>query len=178
MRLAALAMLPALALRAQTPCANTPAYTTCDIVFELSEKTAGAHPAPYKTVELKAEFRSPRHRTYAMPAYWDGGRRMVVRFSPTEAGAWDYRLASNVAAWDGKTGNFTAASSSSPGFIRPANVHHWAYTEKNAAGLAQAHLWMGATEMRFAFLDDAGFRAIADARAVQKFNHIRGYLLG
>jgi hypothetical protein len=34
--------------------------------------------------------------------------------------------------------------------IRAANVHHWAYTEKNAAGLDQAHLWMGATEVRFA----------------------------
>src|SRR5207245_8102126 len=127
---------------------------------------------------LRVEFRSPRLRTYAMPGYWDGGRRIVVRFSPTEAGSWDYRLASNVAAWDGKTGNFTAASSPSPGFIRAANMHHWAYTEKNAAGLDQAHLWMGATELRFAVPDDAAFRAIADARAAQKFNHLRGWLLG
>src|SRR5436190_13757700 len=139
MRLAVLAMLPAFVLRAQTPSANTPAYTTCDIVFELSEKAAAAHPAPYKTVELKAEFRSPRHRTLAMPAFWDGGNRMVIRFAPTEAGDWDYRLSSNVADFDGKTGAFTAASSSSPGFIRAANLHHWAYTERTATGLDQAH---------------------------------------
>ncbi|HMC62225.1 MAG TPA: DUF5060 domain-containing protein, partial [Candidatus Solibacter sp.] len=161
-----------------TPCNNTPAYSPCELVFELSDADRALHPDPYKTVELRVEFRSPRHHTYAMPGYWDGGGRIVVRFSPTEGGSWDYRLAANVAAWDGKTGSFTAASSESPGFLRAANVHHWAYTEKNAAGLDQAHLWMGATEMRFAFLDDAGFRAIADARAAQKFNHLRGLLLG
>src|SRR5256886_17658839 len=110
MRLAALAMLFALAVRTQTPCANTPAYTTCDIVFELSEKAAAAHPDPYKTVELKAEFGSPRHRTMAMPAFWDGGRRIVIRFAPTEAGDWDYRVTSNIADFDGKTGNLDRKS--------------------------------------------------------------------
>src|SRR3989442_14093455 len=123
MRLAVLAMLPALALRAQTPCANTPAYSTCDIAFELSEKAAAGHADPYKTVDLKAEFRSPRHRTFAMPGFWAGGNRMIIRFTPTEAGDWDYRVTSNVKDFDGKTGSFTAAASPSPGFIRAANVH-------------------------------------------------------
>ena len=35
---------------------------------------------------------------------------------------------------------------------------------------------MGATEMRFAVEDEAAFRAAADARAAQKFNHVRGSL--
>src|SRR5215510_14307153 len=108
MRQAVLVALLALGLRAQTPCAGTPAYQTCDIVFELSPQAAAAHPDPYKTVELKAEFRSPRHRTLAMPAFWDGGRKLVIRFSPTEPGDWDYRLTSNIADFDGKTGSFTA----------------------------------------------------------------------
>src|SRR6185295_19198706 len=121
LRLSALVLtLAGLTLRAQTasPCANTPAYATCELVFELSEQAAAAHPQPYRTVEMKAEFRSPRHRTLAMPAYWDGGRRMVVRFSPTEPGDWDYRVTSNVADLDAKTGNFTAAASEAPGFVR------------------------------------------------------------
>ena len=177
MRLAALAILPALALRAQTPCAGIPAYQTCDIVFELSAQASAAHPEPYKTVELKAEFRSPRHRTLAMPAFWDGGRKMVIRFAPTEAGEWDYRVTSNVAEFDGKTAKFTAAAPTSPGFIRTANVHHWAYTEKDARGLDQAHLWMGSTDLRFAFLNDTAFRSLADARAEQKFNHMRGWIM-
>jgi hypothetical protein len=162
----------ALALRAQSPCTNTPAYSSCDLVFELPASQAD----PYKTVELRAEFRSPRHHTFAMPGFWAGGNRMIIRFAPTEAGDWDYRVASNIKDFDGKTGNFTAASSDSKGFIRPANVHHWAFTERDARGLDQAHLWMGATEMRFAVEDDAAFRAAADARAAQKFNHLRGSL--
>jgi Domain of unknown function (DUF5060)/Protein of unknown function (DUF4038) len=177
MRSAALLLLAAYGLAAQTPCANTAAYSPCEIVFELSDQAAARHPEPYKTVELRAEFRSPRHRTLAIPAYWDGGRRLVVRFAPTEAGDWDYRLSGNVADLDGKTGNFTAAASSSPGFIHAENVHHWAYSERTAAGLYQAHLWMGASELRFAFEDDAAFRAVADARSAQKFNHLRGFVM-
>jgi len=171
-----LALLP-LALRAQSACANTPAYSPCDLVFELSDKEAAAHPNPYATVDLKVEFRSPRHRTLAVPAFWDGGRRMVARFAPTEAGAWDYLVSGNLADWDGKMGSFTASASESPGFIRAANTHHWAFAERGANGLYQAHLWMGATELLFATMDDAAFRAAADARAVQKFNHLRGFVI-
>src|SRR5436305_12972002 len=111
MRIAVLAFAAVAALRAQdvSPCNNTPAYSTCELVFELSEATAAKHPEPYKTVDLKVEFRSPRHRTLAVPAFWDGGRRLVVRFAPTEAGDWDYRLASNLTEYEGKTGKFTAA---------------------------------------------------------------------
>src|SRR5436305_11216229 len=36
---------------------------------------------------------------------------------------------------------------------------------------------MGATELRFGFLDDAGFRAIADAPVAEKFNHLRGWIM-
>jgi hypothetical protein len=158
---------------AQSPCNNTPAYTPCELVFELSEADAGAHPNPYLTVELNAEFRSPRHRTFLLPSYWDGGRRMVIRFTPTEPGEWVYRLSGNLKQYAGKQETFSAAAAQSPGFIRAANVHHWAYTEEN-----RPHLWMGATEMRFAFIDDAYFRAMADARASQKFNHVRGSVLG
>jgi len=162
---------------AQAGCDNTPAYKTCELVFELGEADAVSHSDPYVNVDLKAEFRSPRHRTFLLPAYWDGGRRMVIRFTPTEAGSWDYRLTSNIASWDGKTGMFTAAASDAPGFVRAANVHHWAYTERDANGLDRPHLWMGATEMDLASLDDASFRTVADARAAQKFTHLRGLVL-
>jgi len=167
-----------LSLSAQTPCNNTPAYSPCEMAFELSDADAAGHPDPYTGVTLQAEFRSPRHRTFVAPAFADGGRKLVIRFSPTEAGQWDYLINSNVAAWDGKTGTFTAASSDAPGFIRPANVHHWAYTERTAAGIDRAHLWMGASESGLASLDDARFRSVADARAAQKFNHLRLLVMG
>jgi len=145
--------------------------------LELSAQDAAANPNPYATVDMKVEFRSPNSRTLAVPAYWDGGRRMVARISPTEAGQWDYLVTSNLPDWNGKTGSFSAAPSESLGFIHPDNMHHWAYAEKGSNGLYQAHLWMGVNEPLFATLDDAAFRAVADARAAQKFNHLRGFVL-
>jgi hypothetical protein len=165
------------ALRAQSACNNTPAYSTCEMAFDLSDADAAAHPNPYATVDLRVEFRSPARRTYALPAFWDGGRRLVVRFAPTEAGQWDYLVNSNLPSWDHKTGSFTAAASSSKGFILAANVHHWEYTEKSKDGLYQPHLWMGANEPLFGAMDDAAFRAVADSRAAQKFTHVRGFVL-
>ncbi len=50
-------------------------------------------------------MRSPRNRTIALPGYWDGGRRMVIRFAPTEGGEWAFRLTSNVAALNGPDGH-------------------------------------------------------------------------
>lgn len=138
------------------------------MTFELSDADAAQHSNPYATVDLRAELRSPRHRTYPVPAYWDGGRRMVVRFTPTEPGEWDWHLTSNIAAWNDKEGSFTAAASDAPGFVRVANVHHFAYLDSN-----RAHLWMGASEPLLMALDDEQFRAVADARAAQKFNHLR-----
>jgi len=167
-----------LALAAQTApnptgCDNTPTYSPCELVFELGDKAAAAHPHPYATVELRAEFRSARQRTVAIPGFWDGGRRMVLRFAPNEPGEWEYRIASNIAEFDARVGTFTAVATDSPGFVKKANVHHWAYTER-----LLPHLWMGATELRFAFLDDDAFHTVADARTRQKFTHFRGLVMG
>jgi len=154
-------------------CDNTPAWSPCELSLPLSGAAASAHADPYASVDLRVEFRSPEMHTYALPGFWDGGGRMVVRFAPTQAGRWEYRLTSSISEWDGLTGSFTAAPSEAPGFIRVANLHHWATMAAN-----QPHLWMGASEMRFARLEDADFRAVVDARASQKFNHLRGLVLG
>ena len=167
-----------LALAAQTApapigCDNSPTYSPCDLVFEMSDKAAAAHPNPYATVELRAEFRSPRMRAYAIPGFWDGARRLVLRFAPTEAGEWEYRITSNLPELDALEGKFTAVATDSPGFVKKANVHHWSYTER-----LMPHLWLAATEADFAFLDDDAFRTVADARARQKFTHFRGLVMG
>src|SRR5215217_6389964 len=87
---------------AQTVCPTTPAYSACDIVFELDEKEMAAHPNPYLTVNIKAEIRSPRARTVAPMAFWDGGNRMVVRFAPTSEGQWDFKITSNIERFHNK----------------------------------------------------------------------------
>jgi hypothetical protein len=158
----------------QTVCPPTPAFSPCDITFELSSEEAAAHPNPYLTVVLEAEFRSPRYRTYRMPGFWDGGQRLVIRFTPMEAGTWIFRVTSNIGRFNGKEAQFTATESKSPGFLRPINVHHWAWVDEDAR---TPHLWMGDTLYPLGYIDRAAFERIVDARAAQKFNHIRGVLL-
>jgi hypothetical protein len=176
-------VVAALAASAQTGapapagCGGTPAYSTCQLVFDLSDADAAKYPDPYRMVELSVSFRSPHQKSYGLAGFWDGGRRMVVRFSPAETGEWDYLVNSNVASWDGKKGSFTTTDSDNKGFIHAAALHHWAYTEKSK-GLDQGHLWMAVSEPRLAFFDDAQFRTVVDARAAQKFTHLRLPIFG
>lgn len=147
-------------------------YSPCDIVIEMTAADAQKHPNPYLSVQLQAEIRSPKYKTYLVPGFWDGGRRFVLRFTPDEPGAWTYRITSNLDGASGKVETFQATASDSAGFIRPANLHHWRYTESG-----KAHLWMGDTCYRFATLERAVFDRMVEARAAQKFNHLRGLLL-
>ncbi|HVX66584.1 MAG TPA: DUF5060 domain-containing protein [Bryobacteraceae bacterium] len=158
----------------QTICQPTPAYSPCEIVFEMSAAEAAANPNPYRSVTLEAEFRSPRYRTFRMPAFWDGGNRLVLRFTPTDPGNWAFRISSSLKRFDGFDGQFSATESKSPGFLKAANVHHWAYTDDNSH---VPHLWMGDTLLTFPWIERKLFEQIVDARAAQKFNHIRGVLL-
>jgi hypothetical protein len=160
-------------LAAQTVCPPTAAYSPCEIVFEMSPQELKDHPNPYASVTLEVEFRSPRFRTYRLPGFWDGGGRLVVRFAPTEPGSWDFRASSNLARLNGATGRLQATASDSAGFVRPRNVHHWGYTETD-----QPHLWMGDTCLRFAFVDQEFFDRLVQTRSRQKFNHIRGLVVG
>ncbi len=157
---------------AQTLCEGTPAYTPCEFVFELSAADVAAHPNPYTSVQLQAEFRSPHFKTYLMPAFWDGARKMILRFTPTESGQWLYRIASNLSALDGKEGSFNAAGADFPGYIHPANVHHWATDNK------KAHLWMGYIADRFAFASAPEFEQALNTAAQNQFTHFRGSILG
>src|SRR5271168_1001387 len=123
-------LLLALPLAAQPSCPATPAWSPCDLVFDLE---AGESP---DGIDLHAEFRSPHHRTYLMRAFRDGDRRFVIRFSPSEAGTWDYRVSSSIARLEGKQGQINASDSEAPGFVKVANVHHF-QTENG-----KPHLWM------------------------------------
>src|SRR5579859_5398771 len=101
---------------AQANCQSTPIFSTCEMTFELTGADAAAHPAPYRDVELRVEFRSPRARTFAIPAFWDGGHMLRLRFTPNEAGKWIGHVTSNVASWHDKQLTVTATESTAPGF--------------------------------------------------------------
>lgn len=154
-------LLLSVPLFAQPTCPATPTWSPCDLVFDLE---ANENP---DAVQLRSEFRSPHHRTYLMHAFRDGDRRFVIRFSPTEAGSWDYRLTSSIPRLDGKVGQFTAAESDSPGFVNVANVHHF------QTGNGQPHLWMATSAEKFLAMPRADFDGLIAARAKEKFSHLR-----
>jgi hypothetical protein len=168
----AVLVLAAVPIFAQTPCEGTPAYSPCEFVYELSAADLAAHPNPYLSAQLRAEFRSPRFKTYLMPAFWDGGRRLIIRFTPTEAGQWTYRTTSNLATFDAKEGAFNAASSEFPGYVNVANFHHWATDDK------KPHLWMGYIADRFPFSTQPEFEQQLAGAVQNKFTHFRGSILG
>jgi hypothetical protein len=167
-----LGLAVATAAWAQSPCPSTPLYGLCEVALEMTAADVKQHPNPYATAQIHAEFRSPKSRTFRMPGFWDGGQRFVIRFAPDEPGVWTYRLTSNFGDFNGKENTFTAAPSEAKGFIRPANLHHWQWTE----GLAP-HLWMGDTCYQCSTMDRTLFDRYVEARAAQKFTHVRQLLI-
>lgn len=154
-------------LRAQAGCDGTPAYSPCQLRFDLPAGSGD----PYASPLIQIEFRSPHFKTFLMPGYFDG-RQMVVRFAPTESGQWVYKITSGIAGLDEKEDSFTAAASDSPGFVVPANVHHWATENK------QPHLWFGDVADRLAFLPAEDFEAKLRTTVQNKFTHLRLSILG
>jgi len=155
-------ILAALPLLAQPGCPSTPTWTVCDLIFDL---TPQENPGQ---AELRAEFRSPRHHTYLLRAFREGDRRLVIRFTPTEAGAWEYRLTSNLARLDGQMGQGTAGESEAPGFVHTANVHHFATENRQ-----QPHLWMSTGVDRFLAMPRGDFDRLVAERAQEHFTHLR-----
>ncbi len=161
---------------AQPACPETPVYSLCDLVFELNDAEAADHPNPFQSVRMHAEVRSPEARTYLIHAFWDGGRRMVIRFTPLIPGEWIFRVTSNVPRFEGMEGRINATPSDSRGFVVVQNTRHFSHTDDPVR--PTPHLWMGDTSYRFAVMDRQLFERMVDVRAEQKFNHIRGLVTG
>src|SRR5258708_28551199 len=154
-------ILAALPLFAQHDCNSTPAWATCEISFDLQ---AGEDPA---RIDLRAEFRSPQHKTYLLRAFHDGDRKLTIRFAPTVGGAWEYLLSSSLPRFEGQLGKFTAAESEAPGHVRVANVHHFATENK------KQHLWVATAVDHFVNMPRAEVDALVEQRAKEKFTHLR-----
>jgi hypothetical protein len=148
-------------LWAQLPTCTVPAWSSCDLAFDLA---AGENPA---SIQLHGEFRSAK-RTLLLQAFKDGDRKYVLRFAPTEPGEWAYRLTSSLKRLDGQLGKVTATASDSPGFVRVANVHHFANEGTN-----KQHLWMATAIDDFAKIPRADFDRTVEQRVAEKFTHLR-----
>ena len=150
-------LLPLLAvafpLAAQTPCPVTPTYSPCEMVFELAAEGRGAPESVFSVEMRRVPLAAPSHVSDA---------RLLGRRPPHGDPLLAHRSRrlglphhQQHRAPGQSTGSFTAAAAESPGFVRPANVHHWATTETN-----KPHLWMGDTCYRFGFIDREVFDQI------------------
>ncbi len=165
-----LALALAGAAGAQTVCPPTPQFSPCDLVFDIPS-AAGGQP-----IDLQAEFRSPDQHTGLAKAFWDGGARWVIRYAPAEPGTYVWRLTSGIAGFDRKQGQFTAIPAPDrderPGWLRAANVHHFAFVDETNANILKPHLWMGAMVPGFASMALPQWKSLVDTRAGQHFNHL------
>jgi hypothetical protein len=103
-----------------------------------------------------------------MHAFRDGDRRLMIRFTPTESGVWTYKITSNLQRLDGKEVQFITADSESPGFVRVANLHHFAWEGTN-----KGHLWMATAVDNFTKIPRAEFDRLLEQRVKEKFTHLR-----
>ena len=167
-------LLACVTLPAIEVCPPTAVYEPCEITIDLTDAEAAAHPNPYLSVELRAEFRSPKKgTTQVVPAFWDGGGRFKFRISPIDEGRWDFRIRSNLESVDRKVASFEATPARTPGFISIFNLRYFRYDQPESP-----HFWMGDTNYKFATIPWESFLQLVDIRAAQKFNHIRGLVLG
>ncbi len=155
-------ILLAAAARAQNVCPPTPTYSPCEITFDVPG-------SPGPDFELHAEFRSPSADTALVRAFPEGGGRWTIRYTPVETGTYLFRITSSVSVLDGRTGQFTATASGKKGWLRAANVHHWALVEGTTL---TPHLWMGFILPEFESMTQADFKTLIDRRAAQHFNHL------
>jgi hypothetical protein len=143
---------------------------SCELLFEWRDGEIPQTASPYKDELLNVEFRSPRHTTYLMRAFWYGGHILGVRFTPTEPGAWAYHVTSDIKRFDNQESTFTVADNGAPGLVEVANLRHWRTTNK------KPHLWLAASAP-FLEVDRQAFANWLDARKHDGFTHIRGPLL-
>jgi hypothetical protein len=145
-------------------------FLPCELSFAVNNADAPNAAALFRDDLLRVEFRSPSHSTVLMHAFASGPGELRVRFSPTEAGSWNYHVLSSIKRYDDQEGSFSVADSGLPGMVSVANLRHWRTTNK------KPHLWLAA-EASFLQVPPAEFEAWLDARKHDGFTHIRGVLL-
>src|SRR6185312_10649512 len=161
-----LVFLSCAAAWAQTVCDPTPEFTPCELVFDIPS-APGNQP-----IDLHAEFRSPHQNTGRADAFWDGGARWVIRYTAAEPGTYNWRLTGTIAGLGGKEGTFVATPVGKPGWLRAANLHHFAFVDAANQNNLTPHLWMGAVVPGFASMSAAQWKSLVDTRAAQHFNHL------
>lgn len=109
---AALALVAAPALEAQTQVGSGRVYEVVEIPFTGPNFTATDNPV--RDVNFWIDFRHDSGKTHRVHGFWDGGNAFAVRFTPTEPGRWTLAEVHSDRAElrDQKEGGFVVANAS------------------------------------------------------------------
>lgn len=98
-------------------------------IFELTLHCADTFENPFLDVELSAVFNNGVD-TYVIDGFFDGDDIWRLRFAPMGEGVWRYETRANIAALDGKKGEFLCTAPVSRGGLT-VNAHYpnWFFRE-------------------------------------------------
>ena len=151
---------------------STPVRAMREWAFETSR----AYAEPFTDVRVSATFTDPSGAESTIEAFHDGDRTWRVRYNPSVAGRWSWRLGSNPPNSDfEQDGEFTVEQAEVRGFLRSTPGEGWGFTWESGEpvfilGDTTSHLIGMAHDS-----DDGAreVRAFMERRAAQGFNLLR-----
>ncbi len=104
-------------------------WEVIDIAFHTDKPTR----APFD-VSFSARFTGPANRVLKIPGFYDGGDNFIIRFSPTEEGAWRYVTSSSVPELAGKRGKVLVSADTDslehgPVIVSKADTRSFSYAD-------------------------------------------------
>jgi len=167
---ALVAVLAALLAPARAWAAPVPVHGLFEAAF-----TGASHANPYTDVTASVTFTGPSG-TVTVPAFWDGGTRWVVRFSPDAGGTWSYTVsATGDSTLDGQSGSFTCDGAVVlRGGIKLMPGYPYAFSHEDGTpfyffGDTQ---WAGFATDASTGVNDASMTHYFDVRAAQGINYV------
>ena len=136
-------------------------WSPCQFWFEGS-----AHGNPFVDTDFALTFVAPSGRSVRVGGCYDGGGRYLVRFLPSEVGAWRFVSHSRSAMLDGRSGTLDVEPSDRPGPVRAAEGFHFRhanglrYTPFGTTAYAWIHQGDGLQERTLASLAASPFNKV------------------
>lgn len=148
-------------------------------VFDQAFTASGSWGNPYVEVTAEATLTRPDGTVWRMPLFWDGAQSWKLRVSPDVLGEWKYRVASNDAGLDGRSGAFSCTESNRAGGIRASTRRPGHFERQNGSlfWFLGDTAWAYFTDIADEKHDRAQAEAYVKARAGQGFNVIHSMLL-
>ncbi|HNR36011.1 MAG TPA: DUF4038 domain-containing protein [Candidatus Hydrogenedentes bacterium] len=73
-------------------------FATANQVCEITFTSSARYDDPYNEIEMEGVFHHPDGRTFKIPAFWRGGGRWAIRFSPPDVGEYTFETKCSRAA--------------------------------------------------------------------------------